>query len=64
MSDHVINAAKAVLHAWDAENHYEKNGLSDDLFHAMDDLRMAVRVIREVVPNGEEDRPHHSFTGS
>lgn len=46
----LITAAKAVLHAWDAENSYEKNDLSDTLFDAMNQLRHAVTVVHEVKP--------------
>ena len=39
-----------VVHAWDAENSYEKNDLSDTLFDAMNQLRHAVTVVHEVKP--------------
>ena len=46
----LIHAAKNVLHAWDAEHEYDEKELQDPLQDAMEELRSAVRVIREVVP--------------
>ena len=50
MSDHeLIYAAKAVLHAWDAQG-VPDGIVTEDLFEAINRLRQAVTVIREVVP--------------
>jgi hypothetical protein len=49
MSESILLAARRVLHAWEAESAYEKNNLSPDLWEAIDELRRAVLVIKEVM---------------